>query len=84
MRHRVESDPAEEVGGVVALAQRGGGVGILMCRHGEHEHGQGEDEFAELCFQVAVLFGETAEGYITGMEMPSQSGAPLDLAGPGP
>jgi hypothetical protein len=55
--NRVQCDPAEEVGGVIALAERGGGVGVLVRRHREHEHGKGEDEFAELGFQVAFLFG---------------------------
>ena len=55
--NRVQRDAAEEVGGVVALAERGGGVGVLVRRHGEHEHRKGEDEFAELGFQVAFLFG---------------------------
>jgi hypothetical protein len=32
-------------------------VGVLVRRHGEHEHRKGEDEFAELGFQVAFLFG---------------------------
>jgi hypothetical protein len=55
--NRVQRNPAEEVGGVVALAERGDGVGVLVRRHREHEHRKGEDEFAELGFQVAYLFG---------------------------
>jgi hypothetical protein len=54
---RVQGDPAEEVGGIVALAKRGDGVSVLVRRHREHEHRKSEDEFAELGFQVSFLFG---------------------------
>jgi hypothetical protein len=57
MREGIESDAPEEVGGVVALPEGGGGVGILVRRDGEHEHRQCEDELADLGFQVACLLG---------------------------
>ncbi len=57
MGEGVERDAAQEIGGVVALPEGGGGVGILVRRNGEHQHRQREDEFADLGFQVAFLFG---------------------------
>ena len=63
MRNRVQGDPAEQVGGVVALVERRGGVGVLVRGQREHEHRKGEDELADLGVQVAVLWVERAEGY---------------------
>ena len=62
MRHGIERHAPEEIGGVVPLAEGGGGVRVLVRRHGEHEHGQREDELAELGVQIGSFSAVTAEG----------------------
>jgi hypothetical protein len=62
MGQRVQGDPTQQVGRVVPLAEGCRGMRILVRGHREHEHGKGEDEFAELGFQFAFLFGGGAEG----------------------
>ena len=78
MGHRVQGHPPQEIGGVVALAERGGGVGVLVCGQGEHEHGKREDELAELGVQGGSFSAGTPK--VTCGAGSSQSGAALDVA----
>ena len=78
VRHRVQRDAPEQVGGVVALAERGGGVGVLVRGHGEHEHGKREDELAELGVQGGSF--SAGRPKVTCGAGSSQSSVALDLA----
>jgi hypothetical protein len=79
MGERIEGDPPEGVGGIVALAKRDGGVSILVRHHREHEHWKRKYEVAQLRFQVV---DPMVSGSMKVKQPPdsSQSAVPLDLA----
>ena len=69
----------EHVGRVVALAERGGRVGVLVRHQGEHEHGKREDEVADLGVQDRSCSAGLA-GRLHAAAGSSQSRLALDLA----